>query len=277
MYLSKEITKNIVESINELVHCQPVEHPICEFSYIEHKEKDDKIQLGIKKKVIQLETYSSKFKQNQKKELKKFGIDVHSVIEGALIEETKLSVSRTLLNLIKKHSVFYKYKYNIWNKIIEFLFSLFGKRYEKRIRVKSFKDLTQPLLEACMYIRRETRIGEGNTVIMSPRLFMKLEEHPAFVYSENNTVSLNKQLPPIHFLGTLHGLRVYINNYTEWNNEDVYVFRVVKQNEEGIHFFYKDQHESETIRYNLRASMVSIGDNSHKNYRRLRFKINDNE
>jgi hypothetical protein len=133
-----------------------------------------------------------------------------------------------------------------------------------------------------MDIRRETRIGEGNTVIMSPRLFMELEKHPAFVHFESRNIS--SSLPPIHFLGTLHGLRVYINNYTEWNNEDVYVFRVVKQNEEGIHFFYKDcsLDTIEGLNYhehvlNLRASMVSIGDNSHKNYRRLKFKINNNE
>lgn len=270
----------MLSDIKKLIACQEVNQPSFTIAYLEpeftggEKEEGTIPEMKLKSKIKNLttETYSvsASVSRSQKKDLERLGLDITKQLENPLYDEMEINEDKKIGSLIKElGKKNYRKRFTRIQRLINKWTS-----YEPKVKFKDHNDLIKIILEESNRIGKETRMGNGDFVIVSSELSSIILDNSYFTPSKiNNTFKSSPYLNDGQIISRISVIRDLFFNYgSMW-------ITIGKRNtvtEPGVHFFYMNPpdliHTVEETTMDSRISLCKrlvikeIGDFPESNY-----------
>lgn len=190
-------------------------------------------------KVVHLQSHrvSGSYSKEQAEDLKRFGIDHLEMIKSTLNSEMTTGEEKDIydkfLNLgleseIKERTRFQSLM-NKW----------FG--FTPKVRIKEDLDILNLVFKSSQKILKKTRFRAGDFIIVNSTIGYRISSSPYFVYSSKNVSS--SEIPRIAQIGTIRGIRVFVNSYLGYKDLKVIVGSTTKEQELGVYFVESEMGE----------------------------------
>ena len=288
--MNEIILKNA--NVDDFIHIEHIDAPIRMFEYEDHVFKNEhEFVYTMCSKVVSAELHSETISatSEQIKELvRNHGTNVVELTKSTLMDESSRSINRYVLNNIKKLSdVSYKKTFTRYDRIVEFIFRLFKKEYQKKTIVNSKKDLLKKILLESFDISKETKKGPGTYVICNSRVAMNLQDRYSFAPVEKNDKI--KTCCGSFLVGKYANLTIFVDPYMSFNDNSIYIGRIVSKTETGLGMAIYDEgtaiktvasmaenfEEKQKTMLVMRYSTFEKGLHPEANFRKIIFKIKD--
>jgi hypothetical protein len=167
----------------------------------------------------------------------KFGVDMDLMSFSALLLEAKQCVlNEWLKNATDISDVAYRKTFTRFDKFKAWLWHIFGGNYIKTNVFNDADDLLRKLTLESIRVATECRYGKANICIVGRGVAEILKGHKSFVFAEDKTMS-GAFISKLGYFEQL-GMTVYVNNTSEYNSNQVIVFRKAQLEQEGLHLAY---------------------------------------
>ena len=190
----------------------------------------NRIEINTVQKVVQLEPYrvSASFTKEHYTDLKRFGIDAAEMIGSTLNEEMKQREEKNIydkfLSLGQESEIKGRSKFqSLAKKWIGF---------EPKTRIKEDSDISIVASNFSGRILKKTRVRPGDFLIANSTIGSRISNCQDFVYSNSS----NSSIPGITQIGTIRGIRVFVNPYLGYKDLRVVIGSSTKEQELGVYF-----------------------------------------
>ena len=197
----------------------------------EWRDGMNRIEINTAQKVVQLESHrvSASFTREQYMDLKKgFGMDITEMLRSTLNKEMEHKEDKIIydkfLSLGQESEIKGRSKFqSIMNKWIGFV---------PKVRIKDDSDISLIASKISRTIQEKTRVRAGDFLITNSLIGSRISSCQDFVFS--NTPS--SQDLGITQIGTIRGIRVFINPSLGYQDLRVIVGASTKEQELGVYF-----------------------------------------
>jgi hypothetical protein len=191
----------------------------------------NRIEINTAQKIVQLESHrvSASFTREQYMDLKKgFGMDITEMLRSTLNKEMEHKEDKIIydkfLSLGQESEIKGRSKFqSIMNKWIGFV---------PKVRIKDDSDISLIASNFSRIILKKTRVRAGDFLITNSLIGSRISDCQDFVYS--NTPS--SQDSGITQIGTIRGIRVFINPSLGYQDLRVIVGASTREQELGVYF-----------------------------------------
>jgi hypothetical protein len=197
-----------------------------------------RMEINPVQKVVHLQSHrvSGSYSKEQSNDLKRFGIDHLEIIKSNLNEEMnrmeEKDIYNKFLNLGQETEIKERTKFQtLMNK-------WFG--FTPKVRIKEDLDILNLVFKSSQKILQKTRIRPGDFIIVSSAIGAKLSAISDFVYTSNVSSSTTTGITQI---GTIRGIRVFVNSYLGYKDLKVIVGSTTKEQELGVYFVESEMGE----------------------------------
>jgi len=208
------------------------------------------LKLNTKTKHIELQTYRIKsiIDEDVIADLKIFhAVDGESMVRSVLESESLLQRHKKLLDIYSDLSdATEKEIMGEWKKTLKKIFpKIRYKTYLINDSIEGSKLLISSILIRSIFIAARCRRGPGNFIICNGQVGTLIQDHPSFVYSENNVY--NNTLDKIRSIGSITGnIAVFINPFQRFTDNTIIVGRKTQEHEPGV-YIVEDKGSKEII------------------------------
>ena len=206
------------------------------------------IDINPVQKIVHLQSHrvSGSYRKEQTEDLKRFGIDHSEIIKSTLKEEMirmeEKDIYNNFLNLGQESEIKERTKFQtLMNK-------WFG--FSPKVMIKEDSDILNLVFKSSQKILRKTRLRAGDFIIVNSAIGSRITSIPDFVYSPNvssaahQTVSTSMGITQI---GTIRGIRVFVNLYLGYKDLKVIVGSTTKEQEPGVYFVESEGEEMDEM------------------------------
>lgn len=304
--LRNTINEKVIENsiVNKLTHVHATDNATCVLTYLDFKLEppklliDDKAQvLGLSPhtKFVQLGTLqvSSMVNEESNKALEVIhNVDTKAMVMNVIISEMAHSINKNFMNKLDELcTTSYLKRYTRKDRFLVKLYSLFKKKYVKKIKVHNDRELIMRMMGESNRIASTGRFGPGNFVICGLKTATILETNSQYTFTPKTETFPLKNSSGIYALGVLGGMTIYVDPNMLWDDKNVYIGRNSSvETEMGIHFIYMPQstdynavsqvnqetgikETKQMLRF--RCAMVPVGMFPENNYSKFIYKEKD--
>jgi hypothetical protein len=237
-------------------------------------------------KFVKLGTYQIciSVTQEQIKDLKEqWNIDVLEMVKNVAISEYSQSISKQYLKRISALAERNKEPETWIDKIYALALKPFGKKHVKTIKIKNEKELLRQILAHSGKILHGCLRGPADFVIVNMRTGAALQNNAEYVFAPIDSSSFtNFSAGIIYPIGTVAGMKIYVDPYMTWKDNTVIMGRIAKEDEPGLHLIYHKnglfKHPiiegtgAPKIRYESRFAFVETGFHPESYYTKFVYK-----
>lgn len=241
----QEITNKILEKsqVENFIPLTIFDGPTGVVEYVDHDEAETtdkdifdylKIKPFTKFIVVGNFKVSATFRQHQKEDLEKLGVNLLTTLTDAQINESASSLTKHYLAKLNELADKNDRNYTLWEKILSFLYNLVKKQYVKKVKIKSVKRLVEHIIMVSNKIYSKNKRGPANFCVVGLKTASLLQDSQYFTSLPLNT-NLSSCNTNIYQLGTIANLKVYVDPYLTWSDQSVLIGRRTEKNEPGLH------------------------------------------
>lgn len=243
----------------------------------------ESLSLEVFSKFIILATYRTSLSvtREQIEGLEKdMGIDLYPLVNDVLTNEASQMLFKAFKARVSELATqTYLENYTKIDKLKVKYYQFFKKKYKKVTKIKSKDDLVKLIVRASHEIMRNTRRGPATFVICNTQTAMLLSDCPYFVFSKSE--GINHGQP--YELGTVAGLKVYVDPYMEFTDTTILIGRKPTVDEPGVHAFYFgdgtkienviiDETLASKVILTIRLAIAPLGFYPQKHYTKIVYK-----
>lgn len=202
-----------------------------------------------------------------------FGIDIEGIVTKTLIRESTVQIQKKLYSLYVDLGMCSRInsEKSAFKNVIS---DLLGIRWDLLIKSGASENLrlANRIAHICSLIGSKTRLGNGNFIVVSNKMFSRISETRGFV--SNN--SCNTTIDGIILEGTLMNIYVYVNPYIPEEDSDLIVCGRTTGSHIGTYireYSLTKRREENKITLTSRNCIVNVGDTGYNLYYTARIRF----
>jgi hypothetical protein len=202
------------------------------------------IKLDTESVQLQKLTFSSNYINKFRPKFKN-KIEVDSVTINKLTKEAIQFINKNFISHLDVLSTkTYLKSFNSIDKILNIIYSLFKKKYNKTYKIKNEKEVISRILYETNKIAGDGRVGLGDFVICSVGSIDRIFNNSDYIVA----AKMKKMTGSIYEVGRICNVDVYVDTDMKYNDHTIYVGkRTTEDYYPGIHFAYKPDEGNITI------------------------------
>ena len=306
---SKSAQNLIVEKIIKLsnvenfIEVQIIDSPTYIYEYLDFVDKEKQILKGLEKPVQVGEfRVACHVTQDQVDHIQKeLGIDVNELINDVLINESAMSIAKHVMARIgnvgrineledytpidKAKNLMYKFAnaFRPKNKLIHEKIKV---NYQKKIKVKNFKDILAEMLRESNKIGIKGKLGFANFAVCNAKTSAILKDNSEYAFAPSDEES-NKFKPSTgapFAIGKIAGITIYVDPNMLYSDTNVYIGCKTPERYPGLKLFVYPGGIESTLQtegagapkmvFKIQYALVDVGESCKLMYRKFQYKDN---
>jgi hypothetical protein len=230
--------------------------------------------------IIQASTFqvSAVMSQKQISDLKdSHCVDANAFVINNLVSEMKNSMFRHYFDrIVQLSEASYRRSFTWWDRVKDFVYKLFGKVYQKKLKAKLANKLISRIIEECSYMDHITGTPSPSFIICSFKTAAILTN--SSMYSANTNSSSEKLFSNnccFQPSGKIAHILIYVTPYMQYADSRVFIGKKSEKNKDGLKlFFYKngisidtdESKDKKRITLKCRYAIKDVGVSAHDMY-----------
>lgn len=289
---TKGFTQLVLEKsgIKEFCNAQMVTNPIGAIQYVDFVNNsdlnlEDTLTLSMHQTFFRVSIFQTTMdiSNEQIQDIEAiYDINPLNIIYDAVLNKLTKELSQSVIKRIYKISHnSYRKTFNSWDNFKLFVYSIFNKKYIKKIKVKNVQKLITYILSESNKIFKNGRIGGATHVICNLKTACALS---SILLDDNKHFKespIEQTFGQPYLYGEIAGLKVYVDPYMHYKDNSIYIFRKSDQNQPGVYAAFLENSDNfdiitENMQIKLRACMnfaiFDVGDRKELFYRKIVYK-----
>lgn len=287
-----------LSNVENFIEVQVIDSPTYIYEYLDFVDKEKQILKGLEKP-IQVGEFrvACHVTQDQVDHIQKeFGIDVNALINDALINESAMSIAKHVMARIgnvgrineledytpidKAKNLMYKFAnaFRPKNKLIHEKIKV---NYQKKIKVKNFKDILAEMLRESNKIGIKGKLGFANFAVCNCKTGAILQDHATYTFAPKEEKFKPSTGTPFA-IGTIAGITIFVDPNMLYSDTNVYIGCKMPERYPGIKLFVYPQGIESTLQtegvgapkmvFKIQYALVEVGESCKHIYRKFQYK-----